>query len=246
MDLSKTTATISVVIPAYNGSAFIERALESIFRQSHAPTEILVVDDGSTDNTPEIVARFKPKVRYLHKGNGGVASARNEGIRQTSGEFIAFLDQDDYWPDDMLAKTLARFGKEPQWQVVMGLSKVVFEEGAIRGKFAVGEAQLTGPIILVSSALFRRTAFELVGWFNEELRAANDLDWFNRAREGKVPLVLLPTISLYHNRHRENASNDTQWLRMEMMQALKFSLDRRRNRPEVEAIPTLDSYMTKL
>ncbi|HEV7348078.1 glycosyltransferase family A protein [Telluribacter sp.] len=245
MYMPTSTATISVIIPAFNGSAFIERALESILRQSHIPTEILVVDDGSTDNTPEIVARFGSRVRYLLKANGGVASARNEGIRQTSGEYIAFLDQDDYWPDDMLEKTLARFEKEPQWQVVMGLSKVVFEEGAIRERFAVGEEQLTAPFILVSSALFRRTAFELVGLFNEELHAANDLDWFNRIREDKVPLVVLPTISLYYSRHSTNASNDTEWLRMEMMKALKFSLDRRRIRPEVEAIPTLNSYSVK-
>ncbi len=97
--------TISVIIPAYNSGATIARALESVRSQSRPADEIIAVDDGSTDNTREIIKDF-PEVRYIHQDNQGPAAARNNGVRTAKGEFIAFLDSDDYWLADHL-KNLA-------------------------------------------------------------------------------------------------------------------------------------------
>lgn len=226
---STTNSKVSVIIPAYNGQRHIENAMQSILSQTRVPDEIIVIDDGSTDNTAEIVLRFGPRIKYVYKPNGGVASARNEGIRIAEGQYLAFLDQDDWWPNDMLALTLAKFEENKGLEVVMGLSQIEFEEGALPNRFGVDKSQLTAAHLLVGSAVFSRSSFDRLGLFNENLPAANDVDWFNRAREAKLPTVVLPSITLYHRRHADNASNDTKWLRSEMMKAMKLSLDRRRN-----------------
>lgn len=235
------TETISVIIPAYNGSPFIERALKSILRQTHAATEIVVIDDGSTDDTAEVVARFGQGVKYFAKPNGGLVSTRNEGIRRVNSDFIALLDQDDWWPDDMLEKTLGYFQQNPHWQVVHGQSKVEFEPGANRDAFKLPEAQLTAHFPLVSAALFRRSAFERVGLFDGDLPIANDLDWFNRARESDLPLLAIPDLTLHYRWHANNTTKDTQRLRTQMMMALKLSLARRRQQPAVKPLPSFES-----
>src|SRR6516165_9504076 len=96
---------ISVLIDTYNQQHYIEQAVVSVLEQDFPPeeTEILVVDDGSTDRTPEIVRKFEPRVRLLRKSNGGQASAFNAAIPETSGALVAFLDGDDWWTKDKLS-----------------------------------------------------------------------------------------------------------------------------------------------
>lgn len=101
---SRQNATVSVVIPAYNAAGFLGEALESVFAQTYQPIEVIVVDDGSEDETPQVVAGYAGKVTYLRKQRGGPASARNAGIRAASGEWIAFQDADDIWMRDLLEK----------------------------------------------------------------------------------------------------------------------------------------------
>ena len=91
------TESVTVIIPAYNGAAYIARAVESALAQTHKPLEVLVVDDGSTDRTAEIVAAMPPPVRLIRKENGGPASARNLGAREAKGNWLALLDADDLW-----------------------------------------------------------------------------------------------------------------------------------------------------
>jgi len=106
---------VTVLIDTYNHEQFIERAITSVLEQDMPldDVEILVVDDGSTDRTPELVRRFEPRVRYLPKPNGGQASAFNLGIAHASGEFIAFLDGDDWWEKEKLGTVLETFAANP-------------------------------------------------------------------------------------------------------------------------------------
>jgi GT2 family glycosyltransferase len=105
------TPAISVVIPAYNAAEFIGQALDSVFSQTRPPREVIVVDDGSEDQTPDVVAKYAGKVKYMRKERGGPASARNVGIRAASGEWIAFLDGDDVWLPTLL-EALARLSSQ--------------------------------------------------------------------------------------------------------------------------------------
>ena len=105
---------VSVVIPVYNGAGHVGRAIESVLKQKRPADEIIVVDDGSTDDTADEIGKFGEKVRYIHQENGGVSSARNAGINAATSEWIAFLDSDDEWLDSYLEKQIALLKRNPE------------------------------------------------------------------------------------------------------------------------------------
>ena len=105
---------VSVVIPTFNGARFLAQTIESVLAQTYPRLEVLVVDDGSTDETPAIAASYAPRVSYLHQANAGTAAARNTGITQASGAFIALLDHDDLWEPRKLERQLPLFATDPQ------------------------------------------------------------------------------------------------------------------------------------
>lgn len=109
---------VSVVIPAYNRGALIAETLASILAQTHSPTEILVVDDGSTDNTADVVKGFAPEVRYLRINNSGPSVARNVGVAATRAPWIAFCDSDDLWRQDRLARQVELLEREPRLEYI--------------------------------------------------------------------------------------------------------------------------------
>jgi glycosyltransferase involved in cell wall biosynthesis len=109
----KPTGSVSVIIPAYNSENFIRRAIDSVLAQTHRAEEIIVVDDGSTDSTREIVQSYGPPVQYLHQENAGPGAARNAGIRAAQGDWIAFLDHDDEWLPEKLQVQLNLLKRHP-------------------------------------------------------------------------------------------------------------------------------------
>jgi len=104
--------TVSVVIPTYNYAHFIGEAIESALAQTYLIAEIVVVDDGSTDNTEEVVTAFGEKVRYIRQENSGVSAARNNGAKNSSGDFITFLDPDDAWLPEKIERQIAKFRED--------------------------------------------------------------------------------------------------------------------------------------
>src|SRR5262245_3866778 len=129
-----TKPTISVLIDTYNHSRFIEQALQSVLAQRgvrQSNVEVIVVDDGSTDDTPSILKRYADRIRIYRKPNGGQATAFNDGLRLCSGEVVAFLDGDDWWHEDKLARISATFREYPQ-VVAVGHGIVLADEVAGR------------------------------------------------------------------------------------------------------------------
>jgi glycosyltransferase involved in cell wall biosynthesis len=191
---------ISAIIPTYNAARFLPEALASIRRQAYEPLEIIVVDDGSTDETKSLMADW-PDVRYLHQQNQGAAAARNTGIQAARGDLLAFLDADDLWTPDHLRILLLHLHSEPVLQFVWGTTHYVRmseEAGKIRVSPPVREsASLFG----IGSAVFRRSAFDEVGLFNVELRIGEDTDWLARARFARVAQRHIPeTVMIYRTR----------------------------------------------
>lgn len=221
---------VSVIIPAFNAASFLPHAVASIDRQGYYPLEIIVVDDGSTDNTAE-VARSLPSIsRYLHQQNRGPSAARNLGLRQAGGEFIAFLDADDQWPPGKLDLQLSRLRAEPQLDVVLGRIQYISLPGAEEIDIAFETAERTLTHVHLGSGVYRRAVFERVGLFEETLRYSEDVDWFMRAREKDISMVILGDVTLLYQLHAGNMTREMTSERSNLAAVMRLSLERRRRR----------------
>lgn len=197
-------AKVDIIIPAYNSAHFLAEALESVAAQTFTDWQIVLVDDGSTDNTPEVVApfqqRFGEKLRYIRQENRGVSAARNRGIRSATSEFVAFLDADDIWLPRRLEYSLSTLEDRPTAGLCYGLltridSKSVpldtwhgndaHVEGRIARYIYTREVEL--PCLTVTA---RRRCIEEAGYFDESMRATEDRDlWLRIARRYEVAFV---------------------------------------------------------
>jgi glycosyltransferase involved in cell wall biosynthesis len=185
--------SVSVIIPAYNAAAHVDRTIESALAQTCAPREILVIDDGSTDNTAGVVSRYPAPVRLLRQANGGPGAARNRGAREAKGEWLALLDADDVWLPHKLERQLP-YTKSPATGVVH--SREAVARVPAKATFA---ALWEGNVIHNSSALVRRTALEAVGGYDEDRALIGVEDWnlWLRLAAAKWEIVLCPE-KLHH------------------------------------------------
>lgn len=220
---------VSVIIPVWNGAHFLKTAIASILAQSYDSLEILVVDDGSTDETVQVAERLPAKIRCLSFPHRGLAATRLEGIAAAQGEILAFLDVDDVWAKDKLRCQLRLLDDEADLEIVNGytqLQRLVERDGDTIRFENWGE-----PVLAPSfgSALFRKRALEQLGMTRtHELNY--DLDWFMRARELDTPLRVHSEIVLYYRRHGNNMTNDHIAGKRSLLLMLKESLARRRAR----------------
>jgi glycosyltransferase involved in cell wall biosynthesis len=231
-------ALISCVVPVFNGERYLAETLKSIFAQSWRPLEVIVVDDGSTDGTPEIVASHGASVRYLKQSNSGAAAARNLGVRAASGEFIAFLDADDLWHSEKLARQIDVFQQRPE----LGLCLThlqnfwITELAPEKNRFEGHRLADVLPGYVTQTLLARRSLFEHVGEFNVDFRLGDATDWFLRTAEAGAIMELLPDVLVYRRMHETNISMEpgsrrmTATMQNAQLAAVKASLDRRRSR----------------
>lgn len=175
---------VSVVIPTFNRGPFVELAVESALAQTWQEVEVIVIDDGSTDDTAERLARFGDAIQYHHQENLGVQFARNRAVGLARGEFTAMLDSDDLWLPEKLALDLAMFSAEPELALVYGRMEVIDENGTRTGVRkptdppggVVAEVLVRGSG-LSSTFIFRREVYDLVGGFDEAIARFTDLDF---------------------------------------------------------------------
>ena len=190
---------VTAVIPAFNYARFLPRAIESVLSQTYREIECIVVDDGSTDNTSEVLARYQTRVRAIAQNNRGLSAARNTGIHAAAGEFIAFLDADDLWLPAKIAEQLAAFQAQPNLGAI-GCGAELVDAAGVHIRF-LDYAQ-RHPVLHESwnqvsqfravalrqfwvsasgsGALIPKRTFEDVGVFDETLRAAEDWDMWLR------------------------------------------------------------------
>ena len=180
------TPVVSVVIDTYNHERFIEEAIQSVLAQDFpaAEMEILVVDDGSNDRTPEIASRFEPHVKLLRKPNGGQASAINYGIAHAKGEFVAFLDGDDVWLPNKLSRVVAEFEKHPE--AVLVYHQFRFFDSRDGHEWEIERSFVSGDILAdrrkllsywaapTTSLVFRRQTLERIGPVPEQCSFNHD------------------------------------------------------------------------
>ena len=218
---------ISVVIPVFNGERFLREAVQSVLDQKYAPLEIIVVDDGSTDGTANVARSLPATVRFLHQANQGPAAARNRGIEHAQGDLIAFSDADDLWPPAKLELQLPYLIKDRGLEIVLGRIQQVLSS---EEKF--GEPAFS---VNLGSAVIRRSVFDRVGLFDETMRYSEDVDWFMRAREAGAAIMTIDAVTLFYRQHEQNMTRGKSTSELNVLQALKRSLDRRRERAGVAA-----------
>ena len=224
---------VSVVIPVFNGERFLREAVQSVLDQDYSPIEIIIVDDGSTDGTATVAASLPETVRYLHQTNQGPAAARNRGIEHAQGSLVAFADADDLWPAAKLGQQLPYLINDPKIDIVLGRIQQV------RLSEAVGEPAFS---VNLGSAIIRKSVFERVGLFDETMRYSEDVDWFMRAREKGAAIATIDAVTLLYRQHEENMTRGKSTSELNVLKALKRSLDRRREHTGVaSALPTFRS-----
>jgi glycosyltransferase involved in cell wall biosynthesis len=213
-------STISVIIPTYNRANLIEKAIKSVLKQTYQDFEIIIVDDGSTDNTEEIIRGFKDKrVKYIkkYKMNRGISVARNIGIKIARGKYIAFLDSDDEWFPEKLNKQIKILQDgSPELGVVYSISCYIDESGKNINKLRnskkvegyiyedlLGKNYVGTP----STVLIRKECFHQVGLFDDLLNAQEDWDmWIRIAKYYRFALIKIPLVKyrLHSNQLSKN------------------------------------------
>ena len=226
-----TVSLISCIVPVFNGERYLSEALDSIFAQTYRPLEIIVVDDGSTDATASVMASFGERIRTLRQPNQGPAGARNLGVRAAAGEFVAFLDADDLWRPEKLARQMARFEACPELQYCVTHAQNFWapELKTEAENYRDHRISRSLPGYVTQTLAARRALFDAIGLFDAALEHADSTEWFLRAAEAGAAMELLPDILTYRRLHRENRSRLlARRSRDEFLNIVKASLDRRR------------------
>jgi glycosyltransferase involved in cell wall biosynthesis len=217
---------VSVVIPAFNRAHFVADAIASAHAQDVEAMEIVVVDDGSTDDTAGVVASSARPVRYVRQEHGGVSRARNRGLAEARAGLIAFLDSDDVWPAGSLRHRLDVLAAHPEADLVYGKAQLRRQPGAPRIRLQADDEVVAHPSF--GSILARRSAYERVGGFDETFRGSEDVDWWCRAQERGLVIVRTDEVVLEYRLHGGNMTAAVDANRRFLFRALKQSLDRRR------------------
>jgi len=218
---------VSVVIPTYNRVSLLTEAIDSALAQTFADREIVVVDDGSTDATPAVVAAYGAVVRCVRKDNGGEASARNVGVREARGAWVAFLDSDDRWEPETLATLMEAARAHPGAGLVAMKARAIAADGTptsrLHGKKSPGPLFTTRSLLWgdaggVLMPMVRRDLLLAEGGFDESLTQATDCDMWLRLSFRAV-MIGVPEPLLLCRVHPDNASADRSvnarmWLRI--------------------------------
>lgn len=198
---------ISIIIPVFNGEKFIAEAIDSVLNQTTKVDEIIVIDDGSTDNTVQVLETYSTQIKYIFQNNLGVSAARNAGIKLATSKYIAFLDHDDLYLPNKIADALLIFTKNPQADVVLGKWEYLFADPIFeeihRKKVGVTNST-TG--VLVGSYVFKRDVFKTIGNFDETLKFAEDVDLMMRMNNNNLNIIHSDQLHLQYRSHDSNST----------------------------------------
>jgi glycosyltransferase involved in cell wall biosynthesis len=221
------SSAISVLIPVFNGERLLGEAIESVLAQSRLPTEVVVVDDGSTDGSAKVAESFGPPVRVLRRSRRGVAAARNAGVEESAGELVAFQDADDLMKPDRLERQAAAVGETSAPSLTLGRAEVRGEDGFAAPSW-LAHAYANSDRYTPASLLATRSAMKLVGPFDETMRRGSDTDWLLRALEVGVRPVMLEEEVIVRRFHGGNLSYGYEGYRQAMFGILQRRAARQR------------------
>ena len=219
---------VSVVIPVYDGELFLAEAIESVLAQDYRPIEVIAVDDGSGDSSPQILRHY-PEIHVIRQANTGCTGARNRGIAAARGEFIAFIDQDDRWSPGKLTRQLAELNASGAGYSLGQLTLFV-EPGCPTPAWMGARGWMVGTRrtgYLPGTLVVRRSVLDQLGMFDERFHVGSDAEWLVRARDAGIPVAVVEDVVLEKRIHRANLSRNPE-ASTDMLMVLAESLKRRR------------------
>lgn len=220
---------VSVIIPTYNGAKWIGKAINSILNQTYRDFEIIVVDDGSTDHTTQVLQPWRDWIHYIAQSNQGVAIARNRGLQQAQGEFIAFLDQDDWFLPDKLMSQVAMLEEHPNLGMVSSGWRVVNQQGETLSTVQPWEGipQLTAEAwvhwkpVFLGATMFRASWLVMTGGFDNQFQQTSDVDLVLRLAMLGCEADWVRQATVCYRQHDMNTSRNA----IQQAQELEATLD---------------------
>lgn len=227
--MTEDRAGVSVIIPCFNAAPYLAAAIDSVLAQTRVPVQIIVIDDGSDDGSADIAAGYGAALECHRQPNQGIAATRNHGLRRARAALIAFLDADDLWPADSLARRVAALDADRDLDVVYGAVDAFASPDLPPDEAAALRLPAPGTAgRLAGACLWRRSAFERVGDFSMRYGVGETLDWFARAGECGLRVGALDGTVLRRRLHGANTVRKTERLQADYLHLLRASLQRRR------------------
>lgn len=201
---------VSCIIPVFNGERFLAEAIDSILAQTYQPVEIIVIDDGSTDGTAELVGRYGRQVSYVQQTNQGSATAKNRGVTVAKGDFFAFLDADDLWRPEKIERQITHLLKRPEIDFCFTRFQHFWIPELAEEEERYKDHMISKPLssYLVSSLLVHRSVTEKFGQFDDGRRGNENMIWFFRAAEQGAVIDVLPDVLTERRIHDENITKE--------------------------------------
>jgi len=213
---------ISVIIPVHNGSKYLPEAIHSVVQQQPAPLEILVVDDGSSDRSAEVAEAFGTAVRVIRQEHSGAGAARNNGVRNSTGDLLAFLDCDDYWSPAKLARQVACIERKPGVDIVFTHILNFYSPDLSldeRTHVLCPNNPFPGPV--ATTMLIRRSSFERIGPFAEDVAMGELVPVMARAHDLELEIEMIPEVLAYRRIHASNLGRIAKANRIDYVRMLR-------------------------
>lgn len=220
-------------MPVYNGAAYLAEALRSVWIEDNRWLEIIVIDDGSTDDTPAVARQWRDRIVYRRQANAGPGAARNVGLAVAGADVIGFLDADDLWPPDKLRRQLRFLDTHPHVDAVLGTIQWL-RRARGRGTFERVGVPMKG--FQLGCGLYRRRMFDRVGLFDASLHPSDDVDWLLRAREAQALIAALDEVGLLYRHHEWSMTYGVPTEALGLLRVIKRSIDRRRDGAELRTL----------
>lgn len=221
---------ISVIIPVYNAADFLEETLHTVFNQTYQPAEVIIIDDGSTDQTAAIIQNMDYPIRYIFQENAGSAAACNVGIRSANYDWIAFLDHDDIWHPQKLEQQVALLQEQPNTSVVFSWVDFFYDKkltATASKKYELPARPMKG--FLRSCILFNQSILTKSGRFNEELKVAESIDWLTRVKDTNTMIGMVPEVLTSRRIHGNNTSIQHKSRYIELLTVLRNRIRQKEN-----------------
>jgi len=221
---------VSVVIPVYNTEKYLAQAIQSVLsQQGYFSLDLIIIDDGSTDKTADIAKGFGNSLTYFYQKQGGISAARNAGVMASKGEFLAFLDADDFWTENKLSLQAKVFDSDPALDIVFGhIQQFISPDIPEKAKAKLVCNSEAMPGYHASTMLVRKQSFLKAGLFDLGLKAGEFIDWYNRAKSIGLKILMLQDLLAMRRLHETNYGIVQRNVYGDYFKMLKFAMERKK------------------